>query len=121
MTLFVYAIGWSLVMGGLVWLLYVGLDPFVRRRWPHAIISPSRIVDGRIRDPLVARDILIGIAASLVYSMLRLLQLQLNGLRAATATDGASAFSGGGVVAGHLAFDAEVTIWFGLVVFCLLF
>jgi serine/threonine-protein kinase len=32
----------------------------VRRRWPQSIISWSRVLRGRFRDPLVGRDILIG-------------------------------------------------------------
>src|SRR5205085_3282156 len=45
-----------------LWLLYVALEPFVRRRWPERIISWSRLLAGGIRDPLVGRDILIGAA-----------------------------------------------------------
>jgi hypothetical protein len=43
-----------------LWLLYVGLEPFVRRRWPQWIISWSRLLTGAYRDSLVGRDILIG-------------------------------------------------------------
>jgi len=43
-----------------LWLLYVALEPFVRRRWPGWIISWSRLLTGDYRDPLVGRDILIG-------------------------------------------------------------
>jgi len=43
-----------------VWLLYVALEPFVRKRWPQRIISWSRLLAGSYRDPLVGRDVLIG-------------------------------------------------------------
>ncbi len=43
-----------------LWLLYIALEPFVRRRWPERIISWSRLLAGGFRDPLVGRDILIG-------------------------------------------------------------
>jgi hypothetical protein len=43
-----------------LWLLYVALEPFVRRRWPGWIISWSRLLTGDYRDPLVGRDILLG-------------------------------------------------------------
>jgi serine/threonine-protein kinase len=43
-----------------LWLLYVALEPYVRRRWPHWIISWTRLLAGGYRDPLVGRDILIG-------------------------------------------------------------
>ena len=45
---------------GLFWLLYVALEPYVRRLWPHRIISWSRLLAGDWRDPLVGRDVLLG-------------------------------------------------------------
>ncbi len=49
-----------------LWLLYIALEPFVRRRWPLRIISWSRLLRGDFRDPLVGRDILIGATAGSV-------------------------------------------------------
>jgi hypothetical protein len=43
-----------------LWLLYVALEPFVRKRWPRRIVSWSRLLAGGYSDPLVGRDILIG-------------------------------------------------------------
>ena len=48
--------------GFYLWLLYIALEPFLRRRWPHRIISWSRLLRGEFRDPLVGRDVLIGAA-----------------------------------------------------------
>lgn len=42
------------------WLFYVSLEPYVRRWWPHRIVSWSRLLAGGWRDPLVGRDLLIG-------------------------------------------------------------
>lgn len=52
--------GNALLIGGWTWLLYMALEPYVRRLWPDAIISWSRLLSGRLRDPLVGRDILYG-------------------------------------------------------------
>jgi len=49
-----------------VWLLYIALEPFVRRRWPNTLISWNRLLAGRLRDPLIGRDILIGGLAGVV-------------------------------------------------------
>ena len=49
------------------WLDYLALEPFVRRRWPEAMISWTRLLGGRFADPLVARDILIGCAAGCAH------------------------------------------------------
>jgi serine/threonine-protein kinase len=54
----------ALVMGAawfcFTWLLYIALEPFVRRRWPATLISWSRLLAGGFRDPLVGRDVLAG-------------------------------------------------------------
>ena len=46
----------------LAWLLYIALEPFVRKRWPSMLISWGRVLNGDLRDPLVGRDLLIGTA-----------------------------------------------------------
>jgi serine/threonine protein kinase len=39
---------------------YFAVEPYVRRYWPQVMISWSRVLGGKFRDPLVGRDILIG-------------------------------------------------------------
>jgi hypothetical protein len=50
----------ALFYSGMIWLLYIALEPYVRRFWPEVLISWSRLLAGRIRDPRVGRDVLIG-------------------------------------------------------------
>jgi serine/threonine-protein kinase len=69
----------ALFAAGFVWLLYIGLEPQVRRRWPTSIISWSRALAGQFRDPLVGRDVLTGIALGVAYSALDTLQLFAEG------------------------------------------
>jgi len=47
-------------------LFYLALEPYVRRRWPHLLIAWTRLLEGRWRDPLVGRSLLVGTAAALV-------------------------------------------------------
>jgi hypothetical protein len=54
--------GQALLLGVLAWFAYVALEPYVRRRWPHLLISWTRLLAGRWRDPLVGRDVLLGVA-----------------------------------------------------------
>jgi serine/threonine-protein kinase len=54
------ALGLTLFFATLLWILYVALEPSVRKQWPDSIISWSRVLAGRFRDPLVGRDILLG-------------------------------------------------------------
>ena len=68
--LLVLAVSWSLFYGAMTWLTYLALEPFVRRLWPDTIISWSRLIAGRIRDPLVGRDILLGATVGALVSTL---------------------------------------------------
>jgi serine/threonine-protein kinase len=52
----------ALFFAAFVWLLYIGLEPFVRRRWPNALISWNRVLAGQFRDPLVGSNVLMGVA-----------------------------------------------------------
>ena len=62
----------ALLNAGILWLAYVALEPYVRRYRPEIIISWTRVLGGRIRDSRVGRDILVGIAAGVVVSLVRL-------------------------------------------------
>jgi hypothetical protein len=51
----------GLFQAGFLWLLYIALEPFVRRFWPETLISWTRVLDGRWRDPRIGRDLLVGV------------------------------------------------------------
>ncbi len=61
-VIFVRSIGNILFAGALVWVLYIALEPFVRRRWPESLVSWNRLLAGGFRDPLVGRHLLYGAA-----------------------------------------------------------
>ena len=50
----------SLFSAGLCWVVYIALEPYVRRYWPRLLISWSRLLTGDFRDPMVGRDLLVG-------------------------------------------------------------
>jgi serine/threonine-protein kinase len=58
--LFTTELAFGLFGAVFLWLIYVALEPFVRRQWPDRIVSWSRLLAGGFRDPLVGRDILVG-------------------------------------------------------------
>ena len=62
------------MLSALNWVLYISAEPFVRRRWPHVLISWTRLLSGKLRDPLLGRDALISCAAGVVSFFV--LQLQ---------------------------------------------
>ena len=61
--IFIKNVQTALFGAGFLWLLYLALEPIVRRHWPRRIISWSRLLAGDWRDPLVGRDVLIGAVA----------------------------------------------------------
>ena len=58
--LFIEFLAWGFAWSGLLWVLYIALEPYVRRRWPATLVSWSRLLAGGFQDPLVGRDVLVG-------------------------------------------------------------
>jgi serine/threonine-protein kinase len=71
LNLFLSATGEALYRSVVVGLLYLAAEPFVRQRWPHALIPWNRVLEGRFRDPLVGRAVLIGIVFAAALALLR--------------------------------------------------
>jgi serine/threonine protein kinase len=63
MNLVIQHLAIALFTAAFMWLVYIALEPLVRRRWPHRIISWTRLLAGGWRDPLVGRDTLVGAVA----------------------------------------------------------
>ncbi|MFN7964290.1 MAG: serine/threonine-protein kinase [Acidobacteriota bacterium] len=55
----------SLFRAGLLWVGYLALEPQIRRQQPRLIVSWIRLLNGELRDPLVGRDLLIGLLLGL--------------------------------------------------------
>ena len=60
LLIFVQGLSDAVFWGGLVWVFYIAIEPYYRRTWPGQLVSWVRMLDGRFRDPLVGRDLLIG-------------------------------------------------------------
>jgi hypothetical protein len=59
--MFLIAVVTTVFYAVIFWALYLALEPFVRRYWPQTLVSWTTILGGRLRDPIVGRDVLIGI------------------------------------------------------------
>jgi hypothetical protein len=59
----------------MIWVWYIALEPYLRRRWPHALISWSRLLQKRWLDPRVGRDILIGVLTGASIRLVHFLTL----------------------------------------------
>ena len=79
LLLMISIFGWTLVWGAFSWLSYVAFEPHVRRLWPRAIVSWMRVLTGRLRDPLVGRDLLVGVLSGVLLAGAGVLQVVVNG------------------------------------------
>jgi serine/threonine-protein kinase len=67
--------GWAMVWSSFAWLAYVSFEPYVRRWWPQTLISWTRLLAGHWRDPLVGRDVVVGMFAGLLAASFHLMLL----------------------------------------------
>ena len=65
-----WMIGLALFDAGLVWLAYLGLEPYVRLFAPDSLVGWTRLLAGGWRDPVVGRDVAFGVCAGLVMTTL---------------------------------------------------
>jgi serine/threonine-protein kinase len=70
--LFTY-LGVGLFVGGVMYLVYLAIEPFVRRSWPTMLVGWSRALSGRLPDPVIGRDLLTGVVAGLLLSAVDLI------------------------------------------------
>ncbi|HEX4783423.1 MAG TPA: hypothetical protein VH350_03715, partial [Candidatus Sulfotelmatobacter sp.] len=63
----ILAVASALLWAGGMWMLYLAIEPWIRRNWPQAIISWSRLISAQLRDPVVGRDILFGVAFGILW------------------------------------------------------
>jgi len=68
--MFFTAIGLALFGAAILWLTYLGLEPYVRRFAPDCMIGWTRLVSGSWRDPRVGRDVLIGVGAGMLMTLI---------------------------------------------------
>jgi hypothetical protein len=75
-----HAVSAALLSAASFWIVYMGLEPFVRRRWPQGLISWARLLAGRWRDPMVGRDVLAGMASGALHVVTALTVFNLRAL-----------------------------------------
>ncbi|MDP9268645.1 MAG: protein kinase [Acidobacteriota bacterium] len=64
-ALFFAALSLGIAGSFYIGIIYIALEPYVRRRWPATLISWSRLLAGGVLDPLVGRDVLFGCLLSI--------------------------------------------------------
>lgn len=69
LTVFYTTLAYSLVVSLFTGLIYIALEPFVRRYWSELLISWSRLLKGDFRDPLIGRDLLVGMILGMGHTL----------------------------------------------------
>jgi hypothetical protein len=69
-ALFLLAVCTSVFYAALLWTVYLALEPFVRRHWPRVLVSWTNVLTGRASDAIVGRDVLIGVALGIWFTLL---------------------------------------------------
>jgi serine/threonine-protein kinase len=67
---FFHSVGEALFAGGLLYVMYLAVEPAVRRYWPDSLLGWTRLLQGEIVDARVGRDILAGFAGGVVIALL---------------------------------------------------
>ena len=59
----------AVVFTGTIWVLYIALEPWVRRYTPSVLISWTRVLTGQFQDARVGRDVLIGVVVGVCVAL----------------------------------------------------
>jgi hypothetical protein len=65
---------------------YISLEPHLRRVWPRTLVSWTRLLSGQLRDPLVGRDVLIGMFVGVTVMSTLIVRFRLSGRAAPSDT-----------------------------------
>jgi hypothetical protein len=71
------SVGEALFAGALLCVMYLALEPLVRRYWPDSLLGWTRLLQGEILDARVGRDVLVGLAGGAIVFLLLTLQWPL--------------------------------------------
>jgi len=97
----VLAISTGLFLASAMWVLYMAIEPWVRRQWPKSLISWTRLLAGSWRDPVVGRDILLGVALGVVWILVfQIRAIPLMHMGASPAVASTDALLGGRIALG---------------------
>jgi len=124
----VSAITAGMLGAALVSVLYMALEPYLRRRLPQSLISWTRLLAGDVRDPLVAGHLLAGTALGACVGALGRMADWLEWQRSAVLAPSAfmiTTLDGAGLVRGLLSSPFSVTaiamgVFFLLLIFRLI-
>jgi protein kinase-like protein len=78
-SLLMMALAWASLAAAITWVTYLAIEPAVRRSHPRMLITWSRLLAGRLRDPLVASHILGALALEVMILLVEGYAVSLSG------------------------------------------
>jgi len=105
------------ISAAMLWLLYIALEPAVRARWPHSIVTWSRVLTGRWQDAQVGAHVLYGALVGVALAAF-FLAFQWSHVRRGSVgtTAGANVGEGGRYLIADILSRAAAAVEFGLIV-----
>jgi hypothetical protein len=115
---FTLELAWACLASVFLWMLYVALEPVVRRKIPTLLISWNRLLAGNYRDPMIGRDLLAGVAFGIFSQVLGNLDIFYNKWRGLPPpipeVNAFKIFTGGRIVFAQLFSTVPTAIFNGL-------
>src|SRR5205814_5646959 len=69
LDLFLSHLSYAMLLVGLAYVFYLAIEPYARRLWPRMLVSWVRILDGRLGDARVGRDLAVGAMLGLFLAL----------------------------------------------------
>jgi hypothetical protein len=69
LTLIIRGLSVCVLVATVVYILYLAIEPYIRKHWPKMLVSWTRLLAGRWKDPLVGRDVLLGTAVGALITL----------------------------------------------------
>lgn len=111
------AVSAGLLVCALLFVIYLALEPYVRRNWPQTIVSWTRLLEGRLRDPIVGRDVLTGAVLGIFWCLVFLFGYLFKIKYGATPLLGSISYMAGSRMTAGLWLSTSVTTMLGVMNF----
>jgi hypothetical protein len=61
-------LAFAIAEGFVAWIVYLAVEPFLRRSWPRLMVGWHRLLSGRVQDARVGREALVGLGAGVLLA-----------------------------------------------------
>ena len=65
------AVGLAFLLAAVPWVGYLAVEPHFRRHWPTQLVTWSRLLEGKVGDPMVSRHVLVGVLVALLAASIQ--------------------------------------------------